>query len=168
MFRTWDGFSFFCLTTWAPLPDLKVSSDATGALGYGAISNSQWFCGAWSAEQIPLSIAYKELFPIVVAAALWLNLKTSFHASFPSNPNLCDVQCLKEYENHIFPFREVDPARPNRLVLSYIQPHKSITSETLDRWVKEALAKAGVDTNIFKAYSVWGYQLQLLTTRVFP
>ena len=32
---------------------------------------SQWFFGAWSASQQPLSIAYKELFPIVVAAYLW-------------------------------------------------------------------------------------------------
>lgn len=71
MFQTWDGLSFFCIPTWAPLPDYQVSSDAVGALGYGAISNSQWFYGAWSAGQFPLSVTYKELFLIVVAAALW-------------------------------------------------------------------------------------------------
>ena len=32
---------------------------------------NQWFFAAWSASQQPLSIAYKELFPIVVAAYLW-------------------------------------------------------------------------------------------------
>lgn len=41
LFWTWDGLSFFCIPTWAPLPDYQVSSDAAGALGYGAISNSQ-------------------------------------------------------------------------------------------------------------------------------
>ena len=40
-------------------------------LGYGAIFKSHWFSGAWSAEQSPLSIAYRELLPIVLAAYLW-------------------------------------------------------------------------------------------------
>ena len=53
------------------LPDYQVSSDAAGSLGYGAIFKSHWFSGTWLAEQSSLSIAYKELFPIVVAAYLW-------------------------------------------------------------------------------------------------
>ena len=56
---------------WAPLPDFQVSSDAAGTPGYGAIFQHQWLCGPWSACQQPLSTAYKELFPIVVAAYLW-------------------------------------------------------------------------------------------------
>ena len=71
LFQTWDGLSFFCMPTWAPLPDFQVSSDAAGSLGYGAIFKSHWFAGAWSAAQSSSSIAYKELFPIVVAAYLW-------------------------------------------------------------------------------------------------
>ena len=71
LFQTWDGLSFFCTPTWAPLPDFQVSSDAAGSLGYGAIFKSHWFAGAWSAAQSSSSIAYKELFPIVVAAYLW-------------------------------------------------------------------------------------------------
>lgn len=71
LFQTWDGLSFFCMPTWAPLPDFQVSSDAAGSLGYGAIFKSHWFSGAWSVAQSSLSIAYKELFPIVVAAYLW-------------------------------------------------------------------------------------------------
>ena len=53
------------------LPDFSVSSDATGALGYGAISGHDWFVEKWSSSQLPPSIAYKELFPVVVAASLW-------------------------------------------------------------------------------------------------
>lgn len=53
---------------WALLPDIQVSSDTAGTLGYGTIFNNQWFCGSWSASPQPLSTAYKELFPIVVAA----------------------------------------------------------------------------------------------------
>ena len=71
LFQSWDGLSFLLMPPWAPLPDFQVSSDGAGSLGFGAIFNSQWFFGAWSASQQPLSIAYKELFAIVVAAHLW-------------------------------------------------------------------------------------------------
>ena len=71
LFQRWNGLSFFLMPEWAPLPDFQVSSDAAGALGYGAFFNNQWFYGPWSASQQSLSIAYKELFPIVVAAYLW-------------------------------------------------------------------------------------------------
>ena len=69
------------------------------------------------------------------------NLKTSFHASFPNNPNLCVVQCLQEYERRTLSFRGFDPAKPNRLFLSYIRPHKLITSESLSRWIKDVLGR---------------------------
>jgi len=46
-----------------------VSSGAAGALDYAAISDHEWF--EWSIAQQPLSIAYEELFPEVVAATLW-------------------------------------------------------------------------------------------------
>ena len=50
---------------------MNISSDAAGSLGFGAIFNHEWFMGGWSAVQQPLSIAYKELFPVVIAASLW-------------------------------------------------------------------------------------------------
>ena len=74
---------------WAPLPDFQVSSDAARSLGFGAIFNSQWFFGAWSASQQPLSIAYKELFPIVVAAHLWGSQWSSRRVEF-----LCDNESV--------------------------------------------------------------------------
>lgn len=42
-----------------------------GSLGYGAFLQGHWFSGSWSTVQATLSIAYKELFPVVVAAYLW-------------------------------------------------------------------------------------------------
>ena len=76
---------FFCMPTWVPLPDFQVSSDAAGSLGYGAIFKSHWFYGAWSTAQSSLSIAYKELFLIVVAAYLWGPQWVSWRVEF-----LCD------------------------------------------------------------------------------
>lgn len=89
LFHRWDGLSFFLMPEWAPIPDFQVSSDATGTLGYGAIFQHQWFCGPWSASQQPLSIAYRELFPIVVAAYLWGPQWSSRRVEF-----LCDNESV--------------------------------------------------------------------------
>ena len=70
-FKSWSGCSFLQYPQWAPLPDFHVSSDASGVLGYGAMFHNHWFSGAWLPKQLPQSIEYKELFPIVVAAYVW-------------------------------------------------------------------------------------------------
>lgn len=54
-----------------PLPDFAVGLDASGVIGYGAFMAKEWFNGRWSPLQLPLSIAYKELFPVVLAAHVW-------------------------------------------------------------------------------------------------
>ena len=63
--QSWNGCSFLQYPKWAPLPDFGVSSDASGALGYGAVFQGHWFSGAWLPTQVSQSIEYKELFPIV-------------------------------------------------------------------------------------------------------
>ena len=83
-------------------------------------------------------------------------LKSSFHASFPSNPKLCVIECLREYEKRTSGFRPKDPSMPNRLLLSHIKPHKPISLATLGRWLKDIISRAGIDTDIFKAHSVRG------------
>ena len=84
------------------------------------------------------------------------DLKTSFHASFQENPNLCVVKCLKEYEHRTSEFRPLDPSKPNKLLLSYIRPHKPISGVSLSRWLKDVISRAGIDSSIFKAHSVRG------------
>ena len=64
------------------LPDFEVSSDASGALGYGTLFQHLWFSGSWLASQASQSIEYKELLPIVVAAYVlgpfWSSKKVNF------------------------------------------------------------------------------------------
>ena len=55
----------------APAVDLEVASDAAGSLGFGAYFEGLWFVGSWDKSQVSQSIAYKELFPIVMAVNLW-------------------------------------------------------------------------------------------------
>ena len=68
---TWNGVSFWHFPGMRITSDLEVTSDAAGAIGYGAYWGSEWFNGRWSQTQEQLSIAYKELFPIVISAHIW-------------------------------------------------------------------------------------------------
>ena len=91
-FTSWNGKSFLLAPQWAPLPDFQISSDASGTMGYGAIFMSHWFTGSWSVSQLGFSIAYKELFPIAIAANLWGHYWSSRRVEFLSdNTSVVDV-----------------------------------------------------------------------------
>ena len=93
-FQSWNGYSFLLSPHWAPIPDLHVSSDAAGSVGYGAILGREWFAGRWSPLQLPLSIAYKELFPIFLAASLWGHQWSAKRVEFCSD-NTAVVEVLR-------------------------------------------------------------------------
>ena len=67
----WHGVSFWLYPGLSPATDLEVSSDAAGSLGFGAFFKGQWFSGTWALSQKSQSIAYKELFPVVIAGHVW-------------------------------------------------------------------------------------------------
>ena len=71
----WNGVSLFYETDFTTNFDMKMFSDAS-LIGFGAIFGTQWFCSAWP-NQLPalsdgdLSMAFRELYPIVAAAVVW-------------------------------------------------------------------------------------------------
>ena len=74
--QIWNGRSFFLEDQLTSAPDLSLYTDASGAHGYGAYYQGQWFRGHWVQGQRlgvdkGTSIAYQELFPIVLAASIW-------------------------------------------------------------------------------------------------
>ena len=73
--RGWNGKSFFLNKAWETSFNLHLFTDASGSLGYGGIYGSQWFQGTWLAHQTlsspGVSIAWQELYAIVVACAIW-------------------------------------------------------------------------------------------------
>lgn len=81
----WHGVSFWLFPGLSPPPDTEVMSDASGAVGFGAIWGEEWFNGIWLHQQVNLSIAYKELYPIVMAAALWGSHWSRQHIMFRSD-----------------------------------------------------------------------------------
>ena len=56
--------------------DMQLYTDASSTLGYGGYYQGKWFCSTWPKE-LPslndksLSMAFLDLYPIVVAALLW-------------------------------------------------------------------------------------------------
>jgi hypothetical protein len=78
----WNGVYFFDVPDWAPLADFELSSDASGKKLFGVYNNGAWFYKAWLPAQQPLGMAYKELYPIVLARHIWghawLNKRVKF------------------------------------------------------------------------------------------
>lgn len=68
--------------------------------------------------------------------------------SFSDDKRLCVVTYLREYIKRSKPLRST-----SQLFISFISPHGPVTKDTISRWIKLTLKKAGIDTNIFKAHS---------------
>ena len=81
----WHGVSFWLFPGLSPEADVEVSSDAAGSLGYGAFLKDCWFAGPWAPSQQQQSIAYKELFPVVIAAHVWGHHWCRKHVLFRSD-----------------------------------------------------------------------------------
>ncbi len=75
LLQEWNGVSMFLENDAQVAQKLHIETDASG-LGYAGIFKSHYFQGKWPAElcispQTGISIAFQELYPIVVAARLW-------------------------------------------------------------------------------------------------
>ena len=66
-----NGRSFFLEETWYSSSKLDLYTDASGALGFGAIFGSRWCYGKWPATWSYSNIAILEFYPIVLSLYLW-------------------------------------------------------------------------------------------------
>lgn len=69
--------------------------------------------------------------------------------SFKTKESLCVVRVLQEYLNRT---RKLRGDCPN-LFVTLLAPHTAAATDTISRWLKETLARAGVDTSVFTAHS---------------
>lgn len=87
--RHWNGVSVFFDETFTVAHDIELYTDAS-LVGFGGIFKTQWFYSTWP-ECIPsvhnddLSMAFRELYPIVAAAVLWSKYWTGKRIMF-----MCD------------------------------------------------------------------------------
>ena len=71
---------------------------------------------------------------------------------FPENSNLCPVKTPSTYWDKTDPLH----GKESKLFLSFVQPHKPVTSSTIARWSRTILEQAGIDTSVFGAHSTRG------------
>lgn len=81
----WHSVSFWLFSGLLPEADVEVSSDAAGSTAYSTYLKGYWFAGSWVPSQQQQSIAYKELFPVVIAAHIWGHVWIKRHVLFRSD-----------------------------------------------------------------------------------
>ena len=69
--------------------------------------------------------------------------------AYPHDKSLCVYTTLNEYLSCTEQWRGKD----GPLLISYVKPHKSVSRDTVKRWIKMIMDNAGIDTSKFKAYS---------------
>ena len=69
--ESWNGRSLLLSPKWLPNTTLQLFTDSSGSIGYGAFFKLHWFQGRWTPSNQCMSIQWKELYPIVRAAATW-------------------------------------------------------------------------------------------------
>ena len=73
--------------------------------------------------------------------------------SFPESPSFCPVQSLKDYLVRTTPLHAVDA---QHRIIQLRLPNKSVSSQTLARWIMCMMADVGVDTSMFHQHSTRG------------
>ena len=76
--RIWQTFlssfnrrSLFLDDTWSKNHKLNLYTDASGAIGFGALFGREWCYGKWPENWLKYSIAMLEFYPIVLSLCLW-------------------------------------------------------------------------------------------------
>ena len=74
--KQWNRVSFFYDTLTTSSDDLVLFTDAAPTLGFRGYFQRRWFSSPWPSElnyimDSEMSMAFRELYPIIVAAVLW-------------------------------------------------------------------------------------------------
>ena len=80
-------------------------------------------------------------------------LKLEFISLLEDN-SLCPVATLTEYMSRTEGLRKSASSEETRLFISFIKPHKAVSTATVARWIRSVLSAAGIDTSLFKPHSV--------------
>ena len=67
----WSGRTLILDSHWTDSATMQLYTDASGTEGWGAYWSGRWIRDHWSSEQQEMSIAWKELYAITVAAHTW-------------------------------------------------------------------------------------------------
>ena len=82
------------------------------------------------------------------------NISLIAFKAYPPDRRLCVYSVIEEYLLRTQELRTSLKLQENSLLLSFVKPHKNVTRDTIARWLKIVMSKAGIDINQFGAYSV--------------
>ena len=68
---------------------------------------------------------------------------------FSDDLGLCVCHTIDLYLTRTEKWRKEE----SQMLLSYISPHKKVSTDTVSRWIKQCIRQAGIDTAVFKAHS---------------
>ncbi|KYM98959.1 hypothetical protein ALC62_10320 [Cyphomyrmex costatus] len=149
---------------------LEIFSDAS-MTGWGCFCNGTSAHGFWNEEEGKHHINWLELlfysrFPDPEASVVdvFTVKPGSFQPDlylpfFKLRPGLCVASCVLEYLEITKDLRDTNQGldahdtNNNRLLISSIKPFGPVSPQTIGHWIKSLLAKAGIDTDQFSAYS---------------
>ena len=69
--------------------------------------------------------------------------------AYPKDRDLCIVTVYLEYVSRTSSIRDSE----TKLFVSTQKPHKAVSKDTIGRWIKTVMDKAGIDTSIFTPHS---------------
>ena len=70
-------------------------------------------------------------------------------AAYSANKNPCPIKHLQSYVGKTSALRGTH----TQLFLSYQKPHNPVSTDTIGRWIKVVMAKAGINTEMYGAHS---------------
>ena len=82
------------------------------------------------------------------------NVRNIVFKAYPQDYRLCVVKTMKEYLERTESLRTESGNADGRLLISYIKPHRSVSKDTVARWLKIMLCKCGIDTKRYTAGSI--------------
>lgn len=82
------------------------------------------------------------------------NVRMLKFQSYMPDSSICVVTTLKEYLNRTENLRKEFGRDNGKLLISLVKPHKSVSKDTVARWIKTVLGDCGINTKKFTAGSV--------------
>ena len=99
IFATLERINLFYENELTNASNISLYTDASSTIGFGGFFQNEWFYDSWP-EELPImsdycaSMAFRELYPIVVAAVLWGKQWSGENILFYCD-NIATVQIIK-------------------------------------------------------------------------
>jgi hypothetical protein len=153
---SFNGRSLFLDDTWSNNHKLNLYTDASGAIGFGALFGREWCYGKWPENWLKYSIAMLEFYPIVLSLCLWGHrMRNQCVLFFTDNESLVSVinkQTSKDSDLMTFVRTMVLVCLQNNILFKakHIAGSRNVLADSLSRFqVQKFLQLAPAHTHRF-------------------